>query len=375
MYSKDYLDVVAQLTEEKAAIAELRAEYEKSAEAAAYWKSNKEGLDAALKSTDSIEAVITRFDELGETLVPKDMGIEDLADAMKGLGITFDDIANLSAEDVEKIVDDWDGHMPSLIKRLQEAGVEIDDTTVKMAELAEQSGLSAPQISDMWDAFGGDVEKVQAAIEVLNETDIEPKDVEFKDNTFVVKKHIDEVDRKKIEDKGFTVDDGGSIDSAKGEIDDLKSAMGGIVSKSVSLTVNVYGYQALKSAADIIGKLAGQTFSTGMTFKKRATGAAIVKNARGRALNGQVVSRPTMTNIGLVGEAGAEWVDDRSVIPLTNRKYMVPIAREIAAGLNTYSTGRNVNVSVSLNYSAGADANQMATDLTRALRRKILMEG
>ena len=373
--SQEYQNAAAEIVSYRGELAKLRAEYEEDAEVAERWKSNQEGLEEAIASPESIEAVITKFDELGEVLVPKGMGIEDLADAMKGLGITFDDVANLSAEDVEKIVDDWDGHMPSLIKRLQEAGVEIDDTTVKMAELAEQSGLSAPQISNMWDAFGGDVEKVQAAIEVLNETDIDPKDVEFKDNTFVVKKHIDEVDRKKIEDKGFTVDDGGSIDSAKGEIDDLKSAMGGIVSKSVSLTVNVYGYQALKSAADIIGKLAGQTFSTGMTFKKRATGAAIVKNARGRALNGQVVSRPTMTNIGLVGEAGAEWVDDRSVIPLTNRKYMVPIAREIAAGLNTYSTGRNVNVSVSLNYSAGADANQMATDLTRALRRKILMEG
>ena len=378
MYSKEYLDVVAQLTEEKAAIADLRAEYEKSAEAAAYWKSNKEGLDAALKSTDSIEAVITRFDELGETLVPKDMGIEDLADAMKGLGITFDDVANLSGEDVEKIVDDWDGHMPSLIRRLKEAGVEIDDTTVKMADLAEQSGLTAPQISDMWDAFGGDVAKVQDAIEVLNATGIDPKDVEFKDNTIVVKKHISDLDRQQIEDKGFTVDDGGSIKNAEGEVYDLKSAMATIKSISATVSVSVSGQSYLDKAWNTISKIFGvnnKTSTVKVSTGRSATGAAIVKNARGRALNGQVVTRPTMTNIGLVGEAGAEWVDDRSVIPLTNRKYMVPIAREIAAGLNTYSSGSSYNISVSLNYSAGADANQMATDLTRALKRKLAMEG
>ena len=372
--SKEYQDAAAEIVSYRGELAKLRAEYEDDAEVAERWKSNQEGLEEAIASPESIEAVITKFDELGEVLVPKGMGIEDLADAMKGLGLTFDDLADLSAEDVEKIVDDWDGKMPSLIKNLQDAGVKVDETTVKMADMAEQAGLTAPQISDMWDAFGGDVDKVQAAIEVLNETDIDPKKVKFEDNAFVVEGHISDVDRKKIEDKGFTVDDGGTIDAEKEKIYDLNSAMASIQSKSVTLTVNIAGYQALMTAGNVIGKLAGKTFSTGVSVQKRATGA-IVKNARGRVLDGQVVTRPTMTNIGIVGEAGSEWVGDGKVIPLTNRKYMVPIAREIAAGLNTYNTGRNVNVSVSLNYSAGADANQMATDLTRALRRKILMEG
>lgn len=364
----------------RAEVEKLRAEYENDAKAAELWKSNQEGLEAAIANPKSIEAAITKFDELGEVLIAQDMGIDDMADAMKGLGLTFDDVANLSSEDVEKIADGWDGSMLELVTRLKAAGVEIDDTTLKMAELAEKSGIMAPKVSEMWDAFGGDVAKVQAAIELLNETGIDPKDVEFKDNTFVVKKHISDVNKQKIEDKGFKVDDGGSLETTISEILTTKAQLDSLDGKTASVKVSV-DQRAIDAAWKTISQIFSKdgktsTINVKANGARRATGAVVTRNARGRAFDG-VISRPTMTNIGWVGEAGAEWVDAANgrVIPLTNRKYMVPIAREIAAGLNSYGGGRSVNVSVSLNYSAGSDANQMATDLTRALRRKILMEG
>jgi TP901 family phage tail tape measure protein len=368
--NKEYQDQINLVNDFREDVDELTVSYTENSEAARMWNDTAFAFDAP---SDSIEGVLTKYRDIGSELSDLEVGAGDMADVMKALGITFDDVSDLSADDVEKIADAWDGHMPSLIKGLQDAGVELDDTALKMADLAEKSGLTAPQISDMWAAFGGDVAKVQSAIEVLNDTDIDPKDVEFKDNSIIVNKHISDIDRKKIEDKGFTVDDGGTINTAIGEVNDLNTAIGSINSKSFSVDATGNAFAKVASLATTLTSIANATF----TVKSKAGSAtgAVVKNARGRALNGQVVSRPTMTNIGLVGEAGAEWVDDRSVIPLTNRKYMVPIAREIAAGLNTYSSGNNVNVSVSLNYSAGADANQMATDLTRALRRKILMEG
>ena len=374
----DYIIAADAASDYKKELDSLAESQAKNAELQKMWNEDAAAFDAP---TDSIEGVLTKYRDIGTELSELHVSAGDMADSMKALGITFDDVADLSSEDVEKIADGWDGKMMSLVKNLQDAGVELDETTIKMAELADQSGLSAPKISDMWAAFGGDVERVQEAINVLNETDIDPKEVEFKDNTMVVKGHISDLDRQKIEDKGFKVDDGGSISSSKAEVSDLNSSLNGIDGKTSTIGVAINGLSSLQTMmtylATFKASYAGKQLATSVKANKggSATGAAIVKNARGRVLDGRVVTRPTMTNIGLVGEAGAEWVDNHSVIPLTNRKYMVPIAREIAAGLNTYNTGRNVNVSVSLNYSAGADANQMATDLTRALRRKILMEG
>ena len=99
-----------------------------------------------------------------------------------------------------------------------------------------------------------------------------------------------------------------------------------------------------------------------------------------RMATGGIVTRPTLTNNGWVGEDGAEavlnWATGGAVIPLTNRKYMEPIAKAIAMNMEGASGKSEMrNVTVYLQYDASADAAQMANDLARMLDRKLAMEG
>jgi hypothetical protein len=103
---------------------------------------------------------------------------------------------------------------------------------------------------------------------------------------------------------------------------------------------------------------------------------AIPMNASG-AING-IVTRPTLTNIGWVGEAGAEAVMHMrnaggAVVPLTNARYVRPFARAVASEMGA-SHGNVFNVNLSLDYKAGDDAQAMARDIARELENLVSME-
>ena len=81
-----------------------------------------------------------------------------------------------------------------------------------------------------------------------------------------------------------------------------------------------------------------------------------------------IATAPTMTNIGWIGEDGAE-----AIIPLTNKRYVKPFAQAVASEMGGVGRG-DVNVSVYLQYDASADAEQITNDIARALGRKLAME-
>ena len=102
----------------------------------------------------------------------------------------------------------------------------------------------------------------------------------------------------------------------------------------------------------------------------------IPSHAQG-ALNG-IVRSATLTNIGWVGEAGAEAVMHMrnaggAVVPLTNKRYVRPFARAVASEMGGRSVVNNVNVV--LDYKAGDSAIDMARAVERELRGMSLMEG
>ena len=73
-----------------------------------------------------------------------------------------------------------------------------------------------------------------------------------------------------------------------------------------------------------------------------ATGTYIDPNKMPKHAAG-IFTRPTLTNIGWVGEDGAELYSGNSLVPLTNRKYSMPyiddISSAVAKKLGTQSTG------------------------------------
>lgn len=80
-----------------------------------------------------------------------------------------------------------------------------------------------------------------------------------------------------------------------------------------------------------------------------------------------IFTRPTLTNIGWVGEDGAELYSGNSLVPLTNRKYSMPYINDISdAVAKKMGRGRGDNY-ITLNVSCDGDPNDNARAIVRAL--------
>ena len=115
---------------------------------------------------------------------------------------------------------------------------------------------------------------------------------------------------------------GNALDSKTAEaIWNVVAAANNLVSKTVDITTN-----AIKN---VITNILG-------------TGTYINPNKIPRHAAG-IFTQPTLTNIGWVGESGAELYSGNSLVPLTNRKYSMPyiddISTAVARKLGAQSTG------------------------------------
>lgn len=114
--------------------------------------------------------------------------------------------------------------------------------------------------------------------------------------------------------------------NAAGHVWDLVRAISNLNSKSITVTTNYVNN----------GKPGNSASGTYIPYNK------IPKHAAG------IFTKPTLTNIGWVGESGAELYSGNSLVPLTNRKYSMPyindisdaVAKKIGASGDTY----NVNI-------------------------------
>ena len=136
----------------------------------------------------------------------------------------------------------------------------------------------------------------------------------------------------------------------------VTGAAGGLISKDT--WYRVYGNALDKSTADAIWNLVAAAsnmvsktidLTTNIVrntinnaFGHSATGAYLPYDKIPRHAAG-IFTRPTLTNIGWVGEDGAELYSGNSLVPLTNRKYSMPyiddISTAVARKLGAQSTG------------------------------------
>lgn len=213
----------------------------------------------------------------------------------------------------------------------------ITDAGISTQMLAS---VGADSFAALYKSANGDMQKVKAALDLIDAAKLEDKIVHIKDDGTV------EVDKKVLDLKGdIATLDGKTIDFyardyASETIDALIRKINGISSSAISVAINAAGFAA--------GAIS------------RVPLSAIPRHADG-GMSG-IVQRPTLTNIGLVGEAGAE-----AIIPLTNRRYVRPFAQAVAAEMG--SGGQVVNnYEITLAYDASADAAQMTRDIARNLK-------
>ena len=362
---------------------------------------------AEAAGSQSAQQWVADNDALQVAIWSNRQSVTGFAEALGNLNLGYDTLS-ANSETVEQMGASWDGTLASIIPGLAEMGVKIDDDTAKLL------GMDAVKVGN--------------------------KTYHVSDDGTIVKQNgkLARLDALAVGDKVYQVDDRGTIWDGINAVGTLKDDVATLPDGQVNVTAvtdpatgKVTGWiaktNALKatlkadantSQADrkvkesvakadsstgaigvnarttsfweTVNKIDGSIIGTAYVNVKKRGGSYAGGYSRTpwdlssayvpRMATGGIVTRPTLTSNGWVGEDGAEavlnWATGGAVIPLTNRKYMEPIARAIATNMDGAGTRSETrNITIYLQYDASADAAQMAGDLARMLDRKLAMEG
>lgn len=253
------------------------------------------------------------------------------------------DLSSMSQSELGQMAAKYDGTsksirdaMRSMIDQNDKLSLSLYDSGVSFATLR---AVGTDNLRKLSDACGGNVDAMTSILTAFDGMDLKDKHFEVSDDGSITVEmgDLSDLQRKKLSDKGFKVSDNGTVKISSGKIDDLK---GDIKSVPTSRTTT---FKAQKSASfnSIVSSVASKisSIARSITTHFNASGGYIPKHASGgyipRFASGAIVTKPTLTRFGLVGEDGAEAVyDDGSgtgIYPLTNRRYMRPLAQTIAA--------------------------------------------
>ncbi len=280
--------------------------------------------EAQLENAGAGVKWVAENDALQASIWANGQSVTEFAHNLDNLGIGMDALNEHSAG-ITEMAASWDGSMLSMINGLRNMGVEIDLSKAKI------DGLNAVQIDGKtyWvDDMGTVFDQQGRVIGLKNEIG-------------------------GIEGKDFVVTDNGTADASAGDVRNLASGIGQVNDKKVSVEARVSGASETWSLASAISNVVSKTVDvvTRVSKIESATGSIADSPYIPRHAAGYIAKGPTLTNNGWVGEAGAEavlnWGTGGTVVPLTNTKYMEPIAAAIAKNMGGGSgTVNNYSLSV-----------------------------
>lgn len=251
--------------------------------------------EAQSENASAIDQYVASLDTYLQSVLNAKGGTAEFAQDLQDLGVSVDDLANLSAVDLENLVTSYDGTTASISSALSNMGVSLDTTKGKTED--------------------------------LNATPLDSK-------------------------SATATTDGNAVDgTAKSAITETSTATNNMQSKSVSVNANgnATNYSAANSIWDTvkaIGSMVSRTVSAWVNgnatggFRLNATGGIRYHASGGyvpryHASGGAIATRAVPLDI--VGEAGAE-----AIVPLTNQRYSAPFAKTLARQMDNTSSAEAV---------------------------------
>ena len=280
--------------------------------------------EGIMQTTQSMKDAL---DAVGMT----DEGIKKLAQSIEDAGVSSRDFASISSDSFAAMVEQSGGDIGTLTQMISEYNslpVEIKDAIVRYdgteMVLANDDRIIWNGSEFVWKETGITVdtsslpaaaenaEGVTQAQDEMHDTDVT---AEVSGNAATSREPADNiaaVNTAAGNMTSVTVNDtanGNATDgSASSSIWDTVRAIKSLFSKTVTVTTN---------------------YVQNGTPGQSAAGAYIPPNKIPKHAAG-IFTRPTLTNIGWVGEDGAELFSGNSLVPLTNRKYSMPYIDDIS---------------------------------------------
>ena len=331
-------------------------------------------------ASDSVYDLANSNQTLAAALEGTGRSTDDFARALEDTGISTEQFGSLSQDQLMQLAATWDGTTGDLVGKLQEMGVELEETSATMRSSLETMGGASEALSGAGiglDEFseklvaagvssadlsrigsesfaslaancGGNIDLLTYMVQNYNDLPILDKNgnVMVQDGQLVdAQGNVYEWNGTALVSKGASAQVSGNAadGSAERAVEGTQDAIDGTSSKSVS--VNVSGNYA--SAADLIGRL-GSSISN-LASKAVSVVANVfgfarggvrphadggVADARGRG-TGFIATGPTfVSDTDVIGEDGAEayftYAGSDYIVPLTNEKYALPFAQLVA---------------------------------------------
>lgn len=311
----------------------------------------------AAEEADAEVEVTADTDDLTEQIV--DAAVEGAESASTEATVTADielDTANTSSADVEQLL-----------------GLDGDVVSITVNITANTSGAG----------------EVVEALNQLPETkgvkiEVDAPNIKKKaDNIVALNKAAKDMDSAK---KTYTANGNAVKAAAHENVEKLNSAASKMESREIKLnaTGNIANGVAASNTWSLINALKQlprektTTITTNQVTRKStvtvpsgagssATGAYVPYDRMPRHAAG-IFTRPTLTNIGWVGEDGAELYSGNSLVPLTNRKYSMPYINDISDAVARKLDGAGSSTVINLSVTCDGGPNETADAIVRALR-------
>ena len=368
--SDEYIAAESALSELTNTHKELGKEIDSSQEAVDRWEEKLEEMQSAMDSSSNA-ADMLRWD------------IRDYQKALEDAGKSTDiysDAANSAGVSLERFA-----------RVLSAANISTSDF-VRMGTAGFDNLLAVA---------GGDLEQLGLAVEALNALNLDPLDLTVNaDGLAETEAGIIRLDAEAgrifYGERIFRVTDDGSIqevtedlEELEGEADDAAASADGVTNAVNGIPAGKTTYiDAVDNASwkldNIVSKLyqiaAGATAHIAVdviSSALRASGGFTKLHARGGFVtNGPIsLGRDKYGIEHIAGEDGREWIKRHadgttSIVPIENRRYLKPYAREIAGMIG----GGTNNYYITLDYKAGDDAIALARGVQRELETIMNME-
>jgi len=376
-------------------------------------KANKRIEDAAAaqeeysRRSDTIIADVTgnmkRLSDSMGGLGSNDAGFNAIVDGLSSISVYAHELNNVDMSKLASAFDSTNGSMAQIIKTLEDGGVQMTTWNAALEqapEAADKMGsLTAAAFQTMYDAAGQDINATMTLIAGLDMVQVGDKTFYIGDNgsitdsqgkiydinndlasipdQVITQYYVDDADaQKKALDtkakltevnKQKTTATIGMKDNASKPTETLQNKLRTLNGTSAKPTANLTDYASSKISSISWGltRLNGKSATVTIYEKtvkskggKQATGGMNSRPVIPEHATGYIATGPTLTNQGWIGEDGVEavanWATGGAVVPLTNKRYMLPIADAIADGMSNRIGGGGAQYNV---YIDGARVN------------------
>ena len=335
--------------------------------------------------TDDVTGNMKRmYDAVGD-----DATFNDMADSLDALTVSAEE---LDGVDMSRLAGSFDGSMADVMAALEDGGVHLTTFRGQLEEAGVSSetlsSVSAAAFQSLYESCGGNVEKTASALTHMQTVmgSVNGQQVTFYvgDNGTIIDEQGNiydlNADIGSIPDEvlvAYYGDNTDALDKAR----ESKKAVKDVDGDTATVTIN-----ATDNATSVIGGIQDRinrllrNVNIPIGAGSSATGSIGSAPVIPRHAKGYIATGPTLTNQGWIGEDGVEavtnWATGGAVVPLTNTKYMLPIADAIAEGMAQRGAGTGVTYNM---YIDGARINDDAQiqsqfiDLMLTIRRKEAM--